>query len=149
MDLGERIATLREEQALTQADLAESARISPSTLSQIESGRVPRPHVGTVRKIARALGVEPQDLWRARELAAPLGEAPLPRTREECAFVVVKRVEEDENGDEWFRWVVKWGVPREDERGQYRAIIAQLVGGADYREEEMSPLAAELIAAGA
>ncbi len=63
--------------------------------------------------------------------------------------MVVKRVEEDENGDEWFRWVVKWGVPLEDERGQYRAIIAQLVGGADYREEEMSPLAAELIAAGA
>lgn len=76
VDLGERIATLREEQALTQADLAERARISPSTLSQIESGRVPRPHVGTVRKIARALGVEPQDLWRAREPAVPLVEAP-------------------------------------------------------------------------
>ena len=74
VDLGERIATLREEQALTQADLAERARISPSTLSQIESGRVPRPHVGTVRKIARSLGVEPQDLWRTREPAVPLGE---------------------------------------------------------------------------
>jgi transcriptional regulator with XRE-family HTH domain len=68
VELGERIATLREEQALTQADLAERARISPSTLSQIESGKVPRPHVGTVRKIARALGVEPQDLRRAEEL---------------------------------------------------------------------------------
>jgi transcriptional regulator with XRE-family HTH domain len=69
VELGERIASLREEQALTQADLAEKARISPSTLSQIESGRVPRPHVGTVRKIARALGVEPQDLRRTEELA--------------------------------------------------------------------------------
>ncbi len=76
MDLGERIAVLREEQALTQADLAEVARISPSTLSQIESGRVPRPHVGTVRKIARALGVEPADLRRAKELALPKAEAP-------------------------------------------------------------------------
>jgi len=78
MDLGERIAVLREEQALTQADLAEVARISPSTLSQIESGRVPRPHVGTVRKIARALGVEPADLRRAKELALPKAEAPSP-----------------------------------------------------------------------
>ena len=76
MDLGERIAVLREEQALTQADLAEVARISPSTLSQIESGRVPRPHVGTVRKIARALGVEPADLRRAKELALPKADAP-------------------------------------------------------------------------
>ena len=76
MDLGERIAVLREEQALTQADLAEVARISPSTLSQIESGRVPRPHVGTVRKIARALGVEPAELRRAKEPAVPLAEAP-------------------------------------------------------------------------
>jgi transcriptional regulator with XRE-family HTH domain len=76
MELGERIAVLREEQALTQAELAETARISPSTLSQIESGRVPRPHVGTVRKIARALGVEPAELRRAREPAVPLADAP-------------------------------------------------------------------------
>src|SRR5918998_5026281 len=76
VELGERIATLREEQALTQSELAERARISPSTLSQIESGRVPRPHVGTIRKIARALNVEPQDLRRAEELALPKAEAP-------------------------------------------------------------------------
>ena len=76
VELGERIATLREEQALTQSELAERARISPSTLSQIESGRVPRPHVGTIRKIARALDVEPQDLRRAEELALPKDEAP-------------------------------------------------------------------------
>jgi transcriptional regulator with XRE-family HTH domain len=78
VELGERIATLREEQALTQAELAERARISPSTLSQIESGRVPRPHVGTIRKIARALNVEPQDLRRAEE-AALAGKAKAPR----------------------------------------------------------------------
>jgi transcriptional regulator with XRE-family HTH domain len=71
VDLGEQIATLREEQALTQVELAERARISPSTLSLIESGKVPRPHVGTTRKIARALGVEPQDLRRAEEPTSP------------------------------------------------------------------------------
>ena len=71
VDLGEQIATLREERALTQVELAERARISPSTLSLIESGKVPRPHVGTIRKIARALGVEPQDLRRVEEPTSP------------------------------------------------------------------------------
>jgi transcriptional regulator with XRE-family HTH domain len=78
VELGERIASLREERALTQAELAERARISPSTLSQIESGRVPRPHVGTIRKIARALNVDPQDLRRAEEPALA-GKAEAPR----------------------------------------------------------------------
>jgi transcriptional regulator with XRE-family HTH domain len=80
MELGEQIATLREEKTLTQVELAEKAKISPSTLSQIESGRVPRPHVGTVRKIARALGVEPAELRKVspEELAArPKDQAPL------------------------------------------------------------------------
>jgi transcriptional regulator with XRE-family HTH domain len=76
VELGERIATLREEQALTQAELAERARISPSTLSLIESGKVPHPQVGTIRKIARALGVEPQDLRRAEEVVLPKAETP-------------------------------------------------------------------------
>lgn len=76
VELGERIATLREEQALTQAELAERARISPSTLSLIESGKVPHPQVGTIRKIARALGVEPQDLRRTEEVVLPKAETP-------------------------------------------------------------------------
>ena len=76
VELGERIATLREEQVLTQAELAERAKISPSTISLIESGKVPRPHVGTIRKIARALGVEPQDLRRAEEPISPKAPAP-------------------------------------------------------------------------
>ncbi len=84
MELGEQIATLREEQALTQVELAEAARISPSTLSQIESGKVPSPHVGTVRKIARALGVEPAELRRTKELTlSGKGEAPPPRSMDE------------------------------------------------------------------
>jgi transcriptional regulator with XRE-family HTH domain len=80
VELGERIASLREERALTQVQLAEKARISPSTLSQIESGRVPRPHVGTIRKIARALSVEPQEL-RSAEEPALAGKAEASGTR--------------------------------------------------------------------
>jgi transcriptional regulator with XRE-family HTH domain len=88
MELGEQIATLREEKTLTQVELAEKANISPSTLSQIESGRVPRPHVGTVRKIARALGVEPAELRKAspEELTTrPKVEPPLPDFEERRA----------------------------------------------------------------
>ena len=61
-DVGERIAELRENQLLRQTELAEKAGISPSTLSQIESGRVSNPHIGTLRKIARALNVEPSEI---------------------------------------------------------------------------------------
>ncbi len=76
VDIGERIADLREERALTQIELAERARISPSTLSLIESGKVDRPHVSTIRKISRALEVEPQELRRAVEATPPKAPAP-------------------------------------------------------------------------
>ncbi len=62
VNIGERIADLREERALTQVELAKIAHISPSTLSLIESGKVEHPHVGTIRKISRALEVSPQEL---------------------------------------------------------------------------------------
>ena len=76
-DIGERIAELREERALTQVELAERARISPSTLSLIESGKVARPHVSTIRKLAKALGVEPQELRGTGSAAAPKVPAPI------------------------------------------------------------------------
>ena len=46
----------------TQVRLAEKAGVSPTTISGIESGRIGRPHFGTLRKLARALGVEPEEL---------------------------------------------------------------------------------------
>ncbi len=46
----------------TQVRLAEEAGISPTTVSGIENGRISRPHFGTVRKLAVALEVEPEDL---------------------------------------------------------------------------------------
>jgi transcriptional regulator with XRE-family HTH domain len=60
--IGERIVELREAQLLRQSELAKRAGISPSTLSQIESGRVSHPHIGTLRKVARALDIEPAEL---------------------------------------------------------------------------------------
>ena len=101
MEPGEQIATLREEKALTQVELAQKANISPSTLSQIESGKVPRPHVGTVRKIARALGVEPAELRKASAeemTASPKAGAPLSFSRwleERCGHSYLTLSEEE------------------------------------------------------
>jgi transcriptional regulator with XRE-family HTH domain len=41
-----------------QGRLAEKAGGSPTTVSGIESGRISRPHFGTVKKPARASGVD-------------------------------------------------------------------------------------------
>jgi transcriptional regulator with XRE-family HTH domain len=75
-NVGERIAELREAQVKKQRELAEEAGISPSTLSQIESGRVPNPHISTIRKIARALAVEPQELTSPKGSSRPSPGAP-------------------------------------------------------------------------
>jgi transcriptional regulator with XRE-family HTH domain len=54
--LGERIKALRTERELQQRQLAEKAGLTPSMVSQIESGRL-TPSLHTVGKIAAALGV--------------------------------------------------------------------------------------------
>lgn len=56
------VAVLRERRMWTQVRLAEEAGVSPTTVSGIENGRISRPHFGTMRKLAVALGVEPEDL---------------------------------------------------------------------------------------
>ena len=56
------LVIIRERRMWTQARLADEAGVSPTTVSGIESGRISRPHFGTLRKLALALGVEPEDL---------------------------------------------------------------------------------------
>jgi transcriptional regulator with XRE-family HTH domain len=61
-----RLRLHRERQALTQLDLAQKAGITPTTISLLERGRTEaRPP--TVRKLAKALGVKPQDLMGPAE----------------------------------------------------------------------------------
>src|SRR5215210_3401546 len=59
---GRRLVAIRERRMWTQGRLAEEAGLSPTTVSGIESGRISRPHFGTLRKLAGALGVEPREL---------------------------------------------------------------------------------------
>ena len=60
--VGRNLAALREGRMWTQVHLAEEAGVSPTTVSGIENGRISRPHFGTMRKLAGALGVEPEEL---------------------------------------------------------------------------------------
>ncbi len=70
---GERLENIRRLRMWTQAALAREAGVSPTTISGIETGKIGRPHFGTLGKLARALGVAPEELLGARSPA----EAPL------------------------------------------------------------------------
>jgi DNA-binding XRE family transcriptional regulator len=70
------MATLRAVrlgQALSQRDLARVAKVAQKTVVDIELGRV-EPQLKTIRTLAAALGVEPQEVDEFREaLAAKSG----------------------------------------------------------------------------
>lgn len=61
--IGSVIRTLREQRAMTQADLADLAGIGQSFLSRAEtSGRGDRISAAVLERIARALGVTPEEI---------------------------------------------------------------------------------------
>src|SRR5215216_936454 len=61
----------------TQARLAQEAGLSPTTVSAIETGKIRRPHFGTLGKLALALGVAPEELLGSKEPVEHQGPAPL------------------------------------------------------------------------
>jgi transcriptional regulator with XRE-family HTH domain len=77
MTLGERIKALRGERQLQQRQLAEKAGLTPSMVSQIESGRL-TPSLHTLGKIAAGLGVPIASLFDA----APAGKIAVTRRRD-------------------------------------------------------------------
>jgi transcriptional regulator with XRE-family HTH domain len=72
-ELAARHIALRERVGLTQEQEAKMAGVSPTTISGIESGKIRRPHLKTLLKIARALGVGVGEL---RESESGKVEAP-------------------------------------------------------------------------
>ena len=64
------VREMRKARGWTQTELAYHARLAPSVISEIENGKR-NPSAGTLRKLAKAFGVEVRDLF-------PLGQAPLP-----------------------------------------------------------------------
>src|ERR687897_2293459 len=76
-DIGERVESIRRGRMWTQARLAQEAGVSPTTFSGIETGKIGRPHFGTLGKLARALGVAPGELLDSREPVEQQGPAHL------------------------------------------------------------------------
>jgi transcriptional regulator with XRE-family HTH domain len=66
-ELGKRVQNGRIMRMWTQARLAYEAGVSPTTVSGVETGKIGRPHFGTLDKLARALGVAPAELLDSRE----------------------------------------------------------------------------------
>ena len=65
-EIGARLINARRLRMWTQARLAEEARVSPTTVSGIETGRIAHPHFGTIGKLAAALGVAAEELYSGR-----------------------------------------------------------------------------------
>lgn len=65
-DVGERLENFRRLRMWTQVRLAREAGVSPTTVSAIETGKIGRPHFGTLNKLARALRVAPEELQDSR-----------------------------------------------------------------------------------
>src|SRR5829696_7365578 len=86
-----RLKQLREEAVLTVHELAEASGVSDDTISKIENGqRVARP--STLRKLAGALDVSPQELRRPAKVEEPV---PLAKASRE-AGQLAKEAEEPE-----------------------------------------------------
>jgi transcriptional regulator with XRE-family HTH domain len=61
-EVGDRLKQARRRAMLTQEELAEKSGVAVTTINRIEKGRVEDPHFSTLRKLARALGVEASEL---------------------------------------------------------------------------------------
>jgi transcriptional regulator with XRE-family HTH domain len=59
--IGDRLRDLRVRRALTQEELADKADVGTNTVARLERNES-EPHMSTLRKLARALGVDPAEL---------------------------------------------------------------------------------------
>jgi transcriptional regulator with XRE-family HTH domain len=59
--IGDRLKTLREEKYLSQRELGKAADVSPTTIFKLEANQA-EPQPRTIRKLAKALGVDPSQL---------------------------------------------------------------------------------------
>ncbi len=76
-DIGKRVENIRRLRMWTQARLAQEAGVSPTTVSGIETGKIGRPHFSTLGKLARALGVAPEELLDSEGSVEQQGPIPL------------------------------------------------------------------------
>jgi transcriptional regulator with XRE-family HTH domain len=70
-NLGARIRALRVGGGLTQAQLADTVRIAPETMSRIERGKL-RPSPRLIELFATALGANPQNIFEQTTVRPPV-----------------------------------------------------------------------------
>lgn len=68
MTFADRLRQIREERFLSQAELARRSGVHKLTVQRLEAGTT-SPYSRTVRQLAEALGVEPQELASSSEVA--------------------------------------------------------------------------------
>ena len=61
--IGKNLYRVREDRLMTQQELADAADLNLSTVMRIENDRV-EPRFSTIRKLAKALDVDPRELTR-------------------------------------------------------------------------------------
>ncbi len=115
MKIGEQLREHRDKALLTQDELGKMAGLSGYTISRIESDQV-EPRVSTMRKIAGALGIKPEELT-----TRPKSEARRSSETEERR-AKLEEVGEDHRDERegleryvlrWERWLETGGVPEE------------------------------------
>ncbi len=65
MMIGPKLKAIRELRGWNQGETAEKAGISQTHLSQIERGKIAKPHLSTIDNILTALGVNVEGLMKA------------------------------------------------------------------------------------
>jgi transcriptional regulator with XRE-family HTH domain len=63
---GGRLRSLRKERLLTQVELSEMTGVAQDSISSLETGKR-EAHPGTIRKLAKALSVEPTELIKEQD----------------------------------------------------------------------------------
>jgi transcriptional regulator with XRE-family HTH domain len=76
VEIGVRLLNARRLRMWTQGRLAKEAGVSPTTVSGIETGKIARPHFGTLHKLAQALDIDPQVLLSPSEEPSSASEEP-------------------------------------------------------------------------
>jgi transcriptional regulator with XRE-family HTH domain len=76
LDVGETLQLFRDRDNKAQGEIAGETGVSVTTISNIESGKNPRPHLSTIRRLARAFGLSAEGFLVREGLADPKAQAP-------------------------------------------------------------------------
>ncbi len=128
--VGRSLMIIRRSRMWTQVRLAEEVGVSPTTVSGIESGRIVRPHFGTLRKLAQALGVEPEELVPPQILA----QRGTPSTLSlEWAMSSGEEEFERELDDASLENLYSLSRALEEEQGRLQRLYGEFPEGSEYR----------------